>query len=89
MPEPSVAAVALDYGGAAAVAPQPPAAGQHHQARPENEADWAPAVGRRCKARWHASTTNAAYLHQRKWFPGVITAVDVAARTCDVASIAS
>ena len=31
--EPSVAADALEYGGAAAAAPQPPAAGQQHQAR--------------------------------------------------------
>ena len=88
MPEPSVAAVALDYGGAAAVAPQPPAAGQ--PAAPTkrgprlSEADWAPAVGRRCEARHTASSCKPVNVPRTHWFSGVITAVDVDARTCDV-----
>ena len=80
---PAAVAAAPEDGGAAAAAaaPQPPAAdGAAPPLLPEDADDlvWEPAAGRRCEARYLAST-GAALMWQHKWFPGVITAVDVSA----------
>ena len=38
--------------------------------------EWQAAVGRRCEARFQASRVKPCYLHQCRWFPGVIHALN-------------